>query len=252
MVAIRCSLFSACWLALFLFGLTVSNAQAARLLVLTEHSPPLSFERKGQAVGVSTDIFLEMCRRAGIDVTRDDVAVWPWARSYDETLHSPDVVLYSMARTEQRESLFQWVGPIIQLRCTLVARKRTGMEFTDIRQSVIDYRIGTVRESAPEQRLIKKGIPPSLLHRVHDMTLNVKKLAEGRIDGLFFNEPAIFHTIKSQGLDSDEYEVVHTMMQLPLYYAVSRGTDPALVQKLQEALDAMRAEGVVEEIRSTY
>lgn len=232
--------------------LSVSDAMAARLLVLTEHSPPLSYEQNGRLLGVSTDIFLEMCRRSEIDVTRKDIRIWPWARSYDEALHSPDVVLYSMARTMEREALFQWVGPIMDVRCTVVARKRTKMEIDDIRQSVIDYRIGTVPKSAPELRLIEMGVGTGQLHRVHDMKLNVKKLAEGRIDALIFNEPAIFHTIKGLGLDPDDYEVVKTIMEFPLYYAISRDTNPELVNKLQESLDLMKAEGGIKQIRARY
>lgn len=238
-------------LAVFLL-LTASHAHAAQLLVLTEQSPPLSFERGGKVVGVATEIFEEMCRRAGIDMAGDGVAIWPWARSYEEVKNRDNVVLYSMARTELRESLFQWVGPIIDLRCTLVARKRTRMTFEDYQQVVREYAIGTVRQSAPEQQLIKEGVNKALLHRVHDMTLNVKKLSEGRLDGLFFNEPAIFHTIKELGLDSNDYEVVHTLMQLPLYYAVSRGTDPDIVCKLQGALDAMKSDGAVDRIQAKY
>lgn len=236
----------------FFFIFVASSANASPLLVLTEKSPPLSFERGGRVVGVATEIFEEMSRRAGVGISGDSIAIWPWARSYEEAKTRDNVVLYSMARTEQREPLFQWVGPIINLRCTLVARKRTRMEFAGFPQVVRDYKIGTVRQSAPEQQLINKGVNKSSLHRVHDMVLNVKKLGEGRIDGLLFNEPAIFHTIKELGMDADDFEVVHTLMQLPLYYAVSKGTDPGLVRQLQDALDAMKSDGTVDRIQAKY
>lgn len=235
------------YLSLFLL-LSLSSAFAGQLKVLTEHSPPLSYENNRQVVGIATDLFLDICKEAGVDIGRDDVAIWPWARSYDEVKSHADVVLFSTARTPQREDLFQWVGPIINLRCTLVAKKRLHMKVDDIRKSVLEYRIGTVRESAPEQVLLKRGVSSKDLHRVHDMKLNIRKLEDGRIDALLFNEPAILHTIEEMGFDPTQYEVVYTLMQLPLYYAVSKKTDPALVQKLQNALEVLRQRGDVPQI----
>lgn len=227
-------------------------ASEPKLVVYTEHNPPFNFELYDEIVGISTDIFLKMTARADMEFRRCNILLWPWARAYQELQHEPNVILFSAARTPIRENLFQWIGPIYNLECSLVARKDRGVSIENLREDVLKYKIGTVRESAPEQILIAKGIPPAHFQRVHDLDLNVRKLADGRIDALLFNEPAILYGIKRLGLNSDEYEVVHVVFAAPLYYAVSRQTDSAIVNRLQKALDELRSEGVVDAIVEEY
>src|SRR5271156_5775123 len=97
------------------FGLALlALAPAARaeevLRLLTNDNPPFSMIAKGQqVVGISADVVAEMAARAGIGV---ELRSYPWARAYDEALHHADACAFSTTRTEEREALFQWIGPI--------------------------------------------------------------------------------------------------------------------------------------------
>lgn len=242
-------------LQLALLCLLSAHALAAsepKLTVYTEHNPPFNFMQYDKVVGFSSDIFLAMTERAGMDIQRNDLQLWPWARAYRELQNEPNVILYSAARTAVREEHFQWVGPIFDLECSFVAQKNSNVSIENLHEDVPKYIVGTVRDSAPEQVLIAEGVSIDKLQRLHDLELNVKKLADGRIDALLFNEPAIFYSIKRMGLNPDEYEVVHAMFAAPLYYAVSKGTDSAIVSRLQKALDELRNEGVVDAIIRKY
>lgn len=238
-------------LTFFVMAVSVP-VSAAELIVMTEHNPPFNFEENGWVGGLSTDIFLEMARIANVPVTRDDVVVWPWARAYEEVQNNPDAILFSTARTDHREHLFQWIGPIITLKCSFIARKDAKVMIEDLSRDLSNYTIGTIRESAPEQVLIKNGVAPEQLQRVHHLNLNVKKLVEGRVDALLFNESAIMYDIKQMNLNPDDYEVVHTLMTAPLYYVAGRDMDPAIVQRLQDALDEMVLQGKTDEIINKY
>jgi polar amino acid transport system substrate-binding protein len=60
---------------------------------------------------------------AGAKKSRADIKIWPWARGYETALKEKNTVLFSTTRTEARENLFKWVGPIMPSRIVLVAKK---------------------------------------------------------------------------------------------------------------------------------
>lgn len=227
-------------------------AWGADLLVLTEYNPPFSYEENEQVTGTCAKIFHEMAQIAGIAVKPKDIELWPWARAYRELQTAPNVILFPTARTEARENLFQWIGPIFDFDCALVSLKENRVIINDIKEDSNKYAIGTIRDTAPEQRLIALGVDPDRLQRVHDLALNIKKLADGRIDTLLFNEPAIMYTIKELGLNTDAYEVSHVLFSVSLYYAASKDMSPETISKLQSALDQMKESGRVEEIMSGF
>lgn len=233
----------ACW---------VGPAKAGKLTVLTEYNPPFNYMKDGKVVGLSVDILLEIAEEADLDVTREDIQVWPWARGYQEVSHSPNVILFSAARTAHRDPLFQWVGPVMEMDCSFFARKSSGVRIHSIPEDLERYTIGTVRQSAPEQEILSSGADPAKLQRVHDLSINVKKLVEGRIDALLFNSPAIKYSIREMGLNSDDYEVVKTILSSHLYFMVSKNTDQKVVARLQTALDKLKTNGRVDAIIKQY
>jgi polar amino acid transport system substrate-binding protein len=235
---------------LFLFGPAPAGAQEVR--VVTEFNPPFTFDTRDGASGIATDLFLRMAARAEIDVERKDIRVWPWARGYKEILEKSDVILYAMARTPGRERLFQWIGPIMPLHSSLFALKARGITIKDPAEEAGLYRYGTMRASASEQKMIQLGVPAGRMDSVHDRKLNIRKLLQGHIDVLVGNEPATLYTIRQMGLDPAQFEVVHRLMSVELYYAASLDMDPSLVRRLQAALDSLRADGSVERIIARY
>jgi polar amino acid transport system substrate-binding protein len=238
---------------LFIFMLLSQlPASAAELRVISESNPPFNYENLGQPTGIATDIFLLMADLAGMHLSRQDIDIWPWARGYQEIQKKSDVILFSMAKTETRKDLFQWIGPIMPLYGSLIALKERNIHISDPVKDAKSYRFGTIRASASEQYLIGSGIELKSLHPVHDLRLNASKLHEKRIDIMVANESAAFYTIRQMGYDPADFEVVHRMLPSLLYFAASRDMDPAIVQRLQTALDQLKADGTVERIINEY
>ncbi|XXJ21257.1 substrate-binding periplasmic protein [Desulfovibrio caledoniensis] len=233
-----------------LLGPVAAGAEGVR--VITEYNPPCSLDTRNGASGIATDLFLLMADRAGLEMAREDIRVWPWARGYKEILEKTDVILYAMARTPGREGLFQWIGPVMPLHFSLIALKDRKVVIKDPVEGAGQYRYGTMRASASEQELIRLGVPPGRMDSVHDTTLNLRKLVQGRIDVVAGTESALFYTIRKMGLEPDTFEVVHRLMSANFYFAASRDMDPAIVCRLQAALDGLRADGTVDAIIQSY
>ena len=92
---------------------------AFALTLTTEELPPFNFIRDGNVVGQSTDVMREVLKRTGIPGT---ISVYPWKQAYQMAQEGKDTCVYSTSRTEARESLFRWVGPLATNTWTLYAK----------------------------------------------------------------------------------------------------------------------------------
>jgi len=162
--------------------------------IMTEHLPPYNFEENGVVRGISTDILIRIMQRLGYDTKRSDIQLLPWSRAYKLLQITPNSMLFSMVRTEQREPLFKWVGPLIRFDLGLIALKTKHITIDAI-EDVKQYRIGAVRDGAPEQILLKQQVKPENIDSVTSAEMNIRKLSSGRIDLFAYSiEPAYFIT----------------------------------------------------------
>ena len=89
--------------------------------MLTEENAPFNFTEDGALKGIAVDLIVAAMKDAGSEVSPAEIQVVPWARGYDAARNQPGTMLFSMARTQERESLFSWVGPIYKAQIGLVA-----------------------------------------------------------------------------------------------------------------------------------
>ncbi|WP_321369889.1 transporter substrate-binding domain-containing protein [uncultured Desulfuromusa sp.] len=225
-------------LIIFTFFSGWSFAQPS-LLVMTEDLPPFNFSDHGEVVGISTEIVRHIFKQAGVSMDPEDIQLYPWTRAYHKIQNSPGTALFSMARTEKRENLFCWVGPLLDVTIGIIAKKNDHITINSI-ADLERYRIGSVRDGAPEQLLIKRGVPQKSLERLAFPEPNIKKLQAGRIDLFVFNVQTTRYLMLRLGINPDEYETVFVLKNLELYLALHRQTDHQLVQSLQKSLDKMK------------
>ena len=79
---------------------------------------------------------------------------------------------------------------------------------------------------------------------------NVDKLASGQIDLWVTADPSGRSVAQREGLK--EVKVVQRFHTAELFLALNKDTPDELVQKLQTAVDALRSEGLLKQIRERY
>ena len=232
-----------------------SRAQSLdELNFITEDYPPFNFERGGRRMGSAVDLLHEMLAAAGATKTREDVRVWPWARAYETALREKNTVLFSTTRTEERENLFKWVGPIVPSRIVLTAKKTRRIRINapaDLNR--MNLRIGVVREDIGGRLLEKMGVQTEKMLQANSGMSVAKMLQAERVDLCAYGARVILWNLKELGYPSGDYEEVFTLAESQQYYfAVNRDTDDTLVAKLQAALDEVKAKGRFDEIVARY
>ena len=109
------------------------------------------------------------------------------------------------------------------------------------------YRIGGYKDDAKTQFLLDKGFEVQTALRDNE---NVHKLDRGQIDLWVTSGQAGRFVARQEGLPN--LKVVQHLYAADLYLALNLQTPDELVQKLQKALDSLRAEGVLKAIEARY
>ncbi|HYD62371.1 MAG TPA: transporter substrate-binding domain-containing protein [Noviherbaspirillum sp.] len=239
----------------FAFASGSATAQSLdELVFITEDYPPFNFERDGKRLGIAVDVLEEMLALARSKKTRADIKVWPWARGYETTLKEKNTVLFSTTRTEAREHLFKWVGPIMPSRIVLVAKKAREIRLRSIEDlNHASYKIGVVREDIGGQLLANAGVGKERTVQANSGVSVAKMLHAGRVDMWAYGAPVIMWNLKELGYPTNAYEEVFTLTESQqYYYAVNKDTDDRLVGKLQAALEQVKAKGRFNAIVARY
>lgn len=210
-----------------------------QLTIMTEDFPPFNYKENGQAAGKAVDLLLDASAAAGQAISRDQINVMTWARAYKMVQSGPNALLFSMTRTEKRESLFKWAGPVGANRIVIWAKKSSNIPtFDDPKDNSI--RVGVVRDTVGDQLMVAAGVADDLLVRNSKPEGAAKMLVSDRVKLWAYSENSGAQQLIDAGENIDDYEVVHVLSSKDLYFAFSKDVDDSVVNALQEGINAVR------------
>lgn len=217
------------------------------LQIYTEFNMPNNYqeEESGPVVGYATELVREVLDKSGIDY---DIQLVPWARAMQAIDSSPNVMVYSMARTAEREDKYHWIGKTLPLDFYLYGLRSQLENLPKTLEDAVDSRIGVVRADVVELYLDSKQF--TNLVYVRDMSLSFNMLKRDRIDlfpytnleaGLFaqrngFDENDLIGVIKLDEISND------------LFMVTSKTTSASILEKLRVAYKEVAGSGRFNEI----
>lgn len=219
----------------------------SEIQMVTEEYPPVTFMKEGKVTGFVGDIVREIITRQGIP---DRIRLTSWDEAYNLALSKPNVVLFSAERTEKRENLFQWVGPVGKNSAIFYAKKGSGIRIQSLEEAKKVSAIATTTNWFTEQFLKDKGFT-NLVSSPLPVT-GVKQLMNGEATVAVFTDITVPEIVKAAGYRMDDLEPVFTVSNTYFYIAVSRGTPAEMVQKWQSVLASLKADGTFEKIYRSY
>ena len=226
--------------AVLLTVLAGLSPHAHALTFLTEENPPYNFTQAGQPVGLSTEIVTEATKRAGVSM---QVVSIEWDEAYRRGQADKDSCLFSVARLENRENLFQWGGEIALNKWAVFGRgdfNKPVKALADLRP----FKIGGVVTDAKVDYLkanavtnIKEVVrdesnPPRLFLKPEDANY-IDLWATG-----YYAAGTIAAAAKAGPI-----KLVYVFREQSLWLACSPRTAKDVVKKLSDAMASMKKDG---------
>ncbi len=178
------------------------------------------------------------------------IEILPWSEGYALTRTGPRVALYSTGRTDDRETLFRWVGPVASFDYMLYAKNGTGLQINSLEAAKKAGRIGVVKDDARHQFLQDNRFSTIVTYESDAACL--RSLMAGSTDLWLGSSSNAFEVARKEGIDPSAFTAIYSVRTVDLYIAFSLDTPESVIKNWQDALNAMKQDGTFNAIRTKY
>ncbi|KJZ62191.1 substrate-binding periplasmic protein [Pseudomonas fluorescens] len=228
-----------------LFFLTFT-AVAADLNLFTDNHPPLHFQQGNQLVGFGVDVVQALAERTGDQVHLQQV---PLLRALHVATTEPATGVFTVLRTAEREGLYQWVGPLMDVETALYSTN-TQQPVRSLQDAASLSRIAVPRKWLAYDYLRKQGL--NNLYGVETPEQMMRLARLGRIDFVVVDTLSIATLAREEGLAPSQLHYQMPLMKQGTYIAFSPQTDAHQVARWQQALDEMNRDGRLEQLKQRW
>lgn len=217
---------------IFLLGwLLQQNTAAAPVQLVTEVFPPYQQMQESTVAGWSVDIVRQIMTTAQLPY---QIEVMPWARAFKTAHTTPDTLIFSLLRTEEREGQFAWIAPLCPMRISFYTSSQRPEVQADDLNSALKYVVGVENGQANYRFLREQGFRESRNLVVVGHNHQLQQMLElGRIDLMLVSDIYV-QQLPDRGARLRRVFTAHALEKY-LYLAAHPATHPALLEKLRKA-----------------
>lgn len=212
---------------------------ANQIWVLTHLEPPFSeHDERGKPTGYAVELVQGILTEAGL---RQQILAAPWQRILVESQMKSDVLVFSLARTPERENEFHWISPITQNAYSIFTRNSNlnDSDINSINQLPAGSSIAVLEGDFREQVVNDEGFVAVSSKTWPDV---LQSFLQGDADYLFFSDGGIDIICPMIEISCSDIQRVFQFKLATTYLAVSKqGTSQQLVGKLNAAAKNFKA-----------
>lgn len=211
-----------------------ARPQAILKTVTSDVNYPYNFIKDQRVQGLSVDVSNELATRLGMQL---EIDVVPWTRALLTAQNQPNVMVFTVAKTPEREKHYYWIGPVTHSEEWLYKLKRR----TDIQVKTVEdarrYLVGDEASNASIPSFAKLGIK---VDTAPSMVSNCKKFKLGRVDLIPFDPDGVGEFASVCGLSAEDVErTVRINRDTALYFAFGKSTPPEYIRRVQKVFAEM-------------
>lgn len=208
------------------------NVAANEWIGVTEHFPPYSYIENNKAAGYATELVQRLASKAELNL---QIEVLPWSRAMLKAGSQPNVLIYSMLKTPEREPHYHWIGPIDDMSIYLWQLKENS-ELATKADKQITYAVSRSLDQLNTRMLqLSFGAQESNVISVETTEQLIGMLTLNRVDRIVLAENIWVKLRQSLGeLEAKKLERFDLLVQRELYLAASLQTDIEAVTQLQQ------------------
>ncbi|MEE2744239.1 MAG: transporter substrate-binding domain-containing protein [Bdellovibrionota bacterium] len=218
----------------------------------TEEYPPFNFRGKDKKrpSGISVEILESVHKRLkdkgqlGRKMLRKDYRLVPWKRAYMKVQRRGQKnVVFSTTRTEEREQKFKWFGPIAKNVNAIFALKGSKkLSKKDMVNEIRRNGIVSVRGDVAVDLVLRLGVRKSKINEVGRLEHAFGMVKKKRKRFFAYGTLTSYYKMKSAGIKVDDFEIVYSLGEVELWYAVNKSVSDRTVSTYQRVLEKVKRE----------
>ncbi|OZG75348.1 hypothetical protein BTA51_02910 [Hahella sp. CCB-MM4] len=232
----------------------MAAGEPQQLKLYTQEFPPLQFlTEDGELSGFVVETVQEVIRNIQPDksIAISRLEVLPWKRALMLAEMEPNILVFSLSRTPEREDKYYWIGTVApySLSFYTLASRHEINAVTPEELKGHGYRIGSQIGSSLEEYLATHGFgvegDSSFIDSITENQRNIARLYRGFVDLIMFSDYSVRHRACDQGLNPDQLKKVVGVSELSseLWLVASKKTSFDIVRRLEDSLQEIKRSG---------
>jgi len=171
----------------------------------------------------------------------EPITITAWSDAYEQILLIPNTMAFSTLRSEQREALFHWIGPVCRKNYCFFVNATTTRIFHDLEEFKSLDKIGVPRGWASEEELIALGFSNLVAGNTPRDVFEM--LMTGAVNAAVLNDIAITTLARETGYQAADVRKEYTLSSGDTYLAFNLETKSSYIQEWQQAFEKIRSNG---------
>lgn len=210
-----------------------------RIVMFTEENPPQSYrDISGTLTGSSVEMVEAMLETMGMTESPEYTS---WTNAYDQIRLIPNSMAFSTLRSDEREPLFHWVGPLCKKRYCFYARSSDESDISTIEAARHMQSVGTVAGWASEEELTQLGFRNVVAFPTPQEVF--QKLMDGDIQCAVLNDISMRYLGLAAGHPPKDYRKGAVLSEGETYIAFSIDTDDQYIKDWTDAYNTLVSSG---------
>ncbi|MFC4349411.1 substrate-binding periplasmic protein [Kordiimonas lipolytica] len=218
-------------------------ARATGLVVYTEDFPPYNYRgHDGEVTGTSTERVRKVLDRTGLDY---QIRLVPWSRAVQLSKSDNNALIFTLARTPERDRFYDWLMPLMRSEYHLFTRAEDSREVTLEALKAGDLRTACVTANISCEILAWMGVPADKITRLPNQgILDLQMVLAGRADVYFNDREGHQAQLKQAGLSAAFFrDAMRVPYEGGFYLAAGRQVPAGVRAKIRQAYDALLRAG---------
>jgi polar amino acid transport system substrate-binding protein len=220
------------------------SVSPGKLLIFTEDNPPQNMkDPDGNLSGSSVEIVEALMNEIGIS---ENIDLTNWTNAYHQIQVAPNTMTFSTLRTEVREDLFHWVGPVCRKSYAFYVRTDGDIKISTIDEAKQLESVGTMTGWSSENQLIDLGFTNVVTWATP--TEVFQQLVDGEIDAAVLNDISIILLAEDIAVSDDIVTMAFVLSTGETYLAFSLDTKAEYIDSWVEAYQRIVDNGTFQQI----
>ena len=212
-----------------------SDYSALRFITVDE-APANYTDESGELTGYVTEIVNQLQRQLESNL---ELEIMPEARAIRTLETTPNVIMFSLSRTSEREDKYHWLSHVITKRWIFFSRFDSSFKVTSISDVIDSKTVGVIRGDIRERWLQERKTRGLVSILNYDNAIEM--LLRERIDFLFYESFGVYMMLKKLGYSNDlvRSQLVATESDVYIVMSKSEGSE-AIANELQKQLETLK------------
>lgn len=220
-----------------------------------QDSAPKYFTKEGKIIGICVDIIAELNKRLKpndiIIILKDKSNPFIPFKRLQSDLEVGDIDIFvGFAKDEKRANLYKFIKtPAYMVQSTFAKLKKDKYEFTT-KESLAGKKIAFIAGSATGDQISK--VENIIGDTSDNLEVALQKLAEGRVDLVFYHTLGMGYSIKELGFSNKITFTKKAFEEYAHYIALSKKVPDNVIVTVEKVLQEMTKKGIIDKILKKY